>query len=106
MVFLFLSDHWRKGYATETGKVSLEFGFKQLKLQRIIAMVLPANKNFIHVLEKLGFEFEKEIIEEGEPALLYTVEKKLFSLSQITTETQQLKYYQSLHDKNTLQLLI
>ena len=38
-------------------------------------MVLPANKNSIHVLEKLRFEFEKEIIEEGEPALLYAVEK-------------------------------
>lgn len=73
--YRFMSEHWGKGYATESSKAVLEYGFNELKLNRIIALVLPENKGSIHVLEKLGFEFEKEIIEDKQPAFQYSIEK-------------------------------
>jgi RimJ/RimL family protein N-acetyltransferase len=73
--YRFMSKYWGMGYATETGKAMLDFGFNQLKLERIIAMLLPENKGSINVLKKLDFKFEKEIIEDGLLAHHYYLNK-------------------------------
>lgn len=58
--YRFNRDHWGQGFATEAGKVCLDFGFEKLKLSQIIGLVLPENIASIRVLDKLGFRFEKE----------------------------------------------
>lgn len=63
--YRFMKKYWGKGIATEAGKACLDFGFSALKLNRIIALVLPENMASVRVLEKLGFEYEKESVEEG-----------------------------------------
>ena len=57
-------NFWGKGIATECGKASLDYGFHQLGLRRIIAIIMPQNTASFRVLEKLGFHYEKEFIEE------------------------------------------
>ncbi len=64
--YRFMQQHWGKGIATEAGKAILDFGFSDLNLKRIIALVLPENHGSIRVLDKLGFTFEKEIVEDGQ----------------------------------------
>ncbi len=49
---------WKKGYATETAKTLIKFGFENLKLHRIEAGVATENKNSIKVLEKTGMTCE------------------------------------------------
>ncbi|WP_306644083.1 GNAT family N-acetyltransferase [Sanyastnella coralliicola] len=66
-----MSQHWGKGYATESAKAAIELGFEKLGLKSIIATVLPDNQGSIKVLNKLNFQFEKEIEEEGESVHLY-----------------------------------
>ncbi len=51
-------SYWGQGIITSAAKLVCAFGFKQLKLQRIYATVLPENKASIRVLEKAGFKFE------------------------------------------------
>ena len=63
--FRFMSEYWGKGFATEAAKACLDYGFGELELKRIIGMVLPENGASIRVLEKCGFAFEKEIMEDG-----------------------------------------
>lgn len=48
------SDHWKKGYATETLKAIINFGFKTLKLHRIEAGCAVDNIGSIKVLERAG----------------------------------------------------
>ena len=48
-------DHWGMGLATEGGRASLRYGFEALGLDRIIAIVQPANTASGRVVEKLGF---------------------------------------------------
>jgi RimJ/RimL family protein N-acetyltransferase len=48
-------DYWQQGIATELVKASLEYGFKQLRLDAIGAFVHPNNIPSIRVLEKCGF---------------------------------------------------
>jgi len=46
--------HWGKGYATETARTLIKFGFRDLKLHRIEAGVAIENIRSIRVLEKAG----------------------------------------------------
>lgn len=73
--YRFMKAYWGKGIATEAGKACLSIGFSDLKLNRIIAWVLPENKASIRVLEKLGFRFEKEVMEDGLFVQQYCLEK-------------------------------
>ena len=74
--YRFLSDYWGKGYATESSKACLEFGFTNLGLEKIIAMVFPDNAASVHVLDKLNFKFEKDIIEDGEKVDVYALKRE------------------------------
>jgi RimJ/RimL family protein N-acetyltransferase len=52
--FKFHKDHWNKGYATESLKLVLHFGFNELNLHRIEAGCAIGNLGSISVLEKAG----------------------------------------------------
>lgn len=51
--------YWGKGYATEAAIASLEYGFKQKKLDKIIGVARVENIASIRVLEKCGMTFER-----------------------------------------------
>lgn len=57
--FRFFQKDWRKGYATESAKASLEFGFNNLNITKIIGRASIDNGASIRVLEKLGMRFWK-----------------------------------------------
>ncbi len=48
---------WGKGYATESGRASLQYGIRQLGLKPVYAMTDINNGASRHILEKLGFRF-------------------------------------------------
>jgi RimJ/RimL family protein N-acetyltransferase len=45
---------WGHGYATEAAIAAVDFGFRQLVLERIYAQVIVGNDASMHVLDKLG----------------------------------------------------
>jgi len=73
--YRFMKEYWGKGIATESAKACLNLGFETLELNKIIAMVLPENIGSIRVLEKLNFEYEKDIIEDNQLAKIYSLIK-------------------------------
>ena len=52
------TDAWGRGYATEAAGALVEFGFREMNLQRIYAQVLAGNAASCRVLEKLGMQNE------------------------------------------------
>ncbi|ERN53637.1 GNAT family N-acetyltransferase [Alkalihalophilus marmarensis] len=54
--------HWSKGYATEAAVACRDYGFQQLKVDRLISLIVPKNKPSIRVAEKIGFGREKEVL--------------------------------------------
>ena len=52
------SAAWRQGYMTEALETVLRFGFEQMALNRISAMVHPDNEASLRLLTKLGFQKE------------------------------------------------
>lgn len=48
-------DELNKGYITEALKKTIDYIFKEIKLHRIEANIMPENKSSLKVVEKLGF---------------------------------------------------
>lgn len=51
-------DYHGRGYATEAAERVLRFGFEVLELHRIEAKFIKGNEASLHVMEKLGMQFE------------------------------------------------
>lgn len=75
IAYALTESNWGKGYATEISKAVLEHGFSVLNMKRIVAMVYPQNSPSIHVIEKMGMNYEKEVEFWGIRLLLYSKEK-------------------------------
>ncbi len=74
--YRFMSKYWGKGIATESSQACVRMGFNTLDLSKIIALVLPENIGSIRVLEKLYFEYDQEIVEDGLLAKQYVLTKE------------------------------
>ena len=64
-------ERWNQGLATELARTSVEMAFGPLGLERIVAFTLPHNIASRRVMEKNGFQFEREIVYVGLPHILY-----------------------------------
>ncbi|MFY1047361.1 GNAT family N-acetyltransferase [Chryseobacterium sp. GP-SGM7] len=76
--YRFLPETWGKGYATESGKASLEYGFNELKTEIIYAYAHSENLVSNHILMKLGFESKGEFTEPDGICLWYELKKENF----------------------------
>lgn len=57
--YLLARSAWGKGYATESAKACLRYGFEELKLDQIVAVAFPENLVSRRVMEKLGMRYVK-----------------------------------------------
>lgn len=74
--FRFLEDYWNKGFATESAKACIDFGFNQLNLDEIVGRTMPQNFGSKRVLEKIGMQFShKENVDGLHEALIYKISK-------------------------------
>lgn len=73
--FRFFEEEWNKGYATESAKACIDYGFKVLNLKRIIGRAMKENLASIKVLEKIGLAFEKDGLLNEKQAVIYKIEK-------------------------------
>jgi RimJ/RimL family protein N-acetyltransferase len=63
--YRFMKSAWGKGYATEAAFGCLDYGFKKMKLRRIVGRALPENKASLKVLEKCGMNYLGEEMVDG-----------------------------------------
>ena len=55
--YRFHQKYWSQGFATESARAMMDYGFEELKLDRIIAKAMPENLASIKVLQKLKMTF-------------------------------------------------
>lgn len=63
--FLLSRPFWGRGLGTQLCQGLLEYGFKTLACQKIVAVAHPENKASIRILQKCGMRFEGEIFDRG-----------------------------------------
>ncbi|MEH2413519.1 GNAT family N-acetyltransferase [Nostoc sp.] len=71
LAYALIGKFWAKGLATEMGQEILKIGSELLKLPEIVCFTLTTNKASQRVMEKLGFQYEREIIYADLPHLFY-----------------------------------
>ena len=57
-IYIGNKDWQRKGYASESLQLLLNYGFNELRLHRIYAIIFDYNKESIKLFEKNGFTFD------------------------------------------------
>ncbi len=67
-------DCWGRGYATELVKEALAFSRDDLHAKRVIGLVRPVNMASRRVLERCGFDFERDVMLHGAPTHLFSCE--------------------------------
>lgn len=67
----FISQFWGLGLATELARESIRVAFGELQLDNLVCFTLPTNRRSQHVMEKVGFTYEKDITHFNLPHVLY-----------------------------------
>lgn len=69
--FRFLRKFWGKGYATESALPFIKIAFEDLKQPTIWGGAMPDNSGSINVLTKLGLDYRKDMIFDGQLFKVY-----------------------------------
>lgn len=69
--FRFFEEFWNKGYATESAKACVNYGFSQLKQEIIIGRAMKDNIVSIKVLEKIGLRYDRDFDFDGKDGVVY-----------------------------------
>ena len=56
-------EHWGHGYATEAAKAALDWGWRELDLDRIVSIIAPANERSQAVARRLGSRPTDEVFD-------------------------------------------
>jgi [ribosomal protein S5]-alanine N-acetyltransferase len=63
--FRFFRRFWSRGYATESARECIGFGFGTLMLPLIVARCMPENRASVRVIEKCGMRFRETWLEDA-----------------------------------------
>ncbi len=71
-----LESAWGKGYATESAKACIDYGFKHFNLNRIIGDAMKENTASIKVFKKLGMTYLKDSLLDNIESVVYELKKE------------------------------
>ena len=75
VTYIFLSEHWGKGYASEVVNTLIQYVFNEKKLNILLAETQSSNLASRRLLGKLGFYEVKNLVRFNAEQTLYAIEK-------------------------------
>lgn len=72
---------WGRGLASEAARAAVRHGFEVVGLERIIALVRPANAGSRRVLGTLGMTLDGVLELQGQPALRYVLTRAAWAVA-------------------------
>ncbi|WP_417290276.1 GNAT family N-acetyltransferase [Corallibacter sp.] len=91
--YRFYKKFWNNGYATESAKASIKYGFENLKLKDIYAHCHIDNLASQKVIEKCGLSFLNNGIYDNMPAKLYKTKNPYLNVKKISAnETHSVRH--------------
>lgn len=75
--YRFDKDYWGQGYATELASYAISYGFSELRLDKIFAIVRPKHSASIKDLEKCNMQLFGQLndVPNQEDSLVFIIEK-------------------------------
>jgi [ribosomal protein S5]-alanine N-acetyltransferase len=74
-----LAPFWNKGVASEMVRALVNLAFVRLGLPNMVGFALPSNVASIRILQKLGFQYEKDIVHAERRHVLYRLTREEFA---------------------------
>jgi [ribosomal protein S5]-alanine N-acetyltransferase len=68
-------EHWGNGYATEAAIALRNYGFKDLKFERLISLIMHGNDASVKVAERLGARYVRDVGRGDWKVRLYAVSR-------------------------------
>jgi ribosomal-protein-alanine N-acetyltransferase len=73
IAYMLDKEYWRQGLGAEMARALVSYGFTQLGLSRLIALIDSRNDASIRTAEGVGLRFEREVEVDGHPCLIYAL---------------------------------
>jgi ribosomal-protein-alanine N-acetyltransferase len=73
--YVLARPYWQHGLAIEGIQALRDYGFEQLGFSRLISLIPPDNQASIYIAEKIGMQYEREIVQWGQHFHLYAVQR-------------------------------
>ena len=74
-------DAWGQGYATEAGRACAEWGFQNLDVPHLTAMIRPDNQRSIAVAQRLGMSPLRPDVLLSQPVTVYSISREQWTRS-------------------------
>jgi ribosomal-protein-alanine N-acetyltransferase len=71
--YVLAPQYWQRGLALEGTQALKDYGLQQLGLPRLISLIPPENTASIHIAEKIGMHYERDVDQWGQHFRLYAV---------------------------------
>ena len=71
LLYALMPRYWGQGRATEMSQAILAEEFELIGRSNVVAFTLPTNQASRRVMEKLGFQYERDIVHDALPHVLY-----------------------------------
>jgi len=72
--FRFFEHFWNLGFATESAKACIDYGFAKLNLKTIIGRAMKENSASVKVLEKIGLQYVRDFDFNDQKGVIYSIE--------------------------------
>jgi ribosomal-protein-alanine N-acetyltransferase len=69
LAYALVAEHWGRGLAREI----LAVAFERLGMEELVCFTLTTNRASRRVMEKVGFEYEQDVVHAGQPHVLYRI---------------------------------
>jgi RimJ/RimL family protein N-acetyltransferase len=74
--WLLAREHWGRGYATEAAAALRDWAFAEHGLTRLISLIQHDNAQSVHVAERIGERYERDVMFRGHPTNLYSLDAR------------------------------
>jgi len=73
LAYALMAEYWGRGFATEMAEEILAVAFERLHMTEVVCFTLTTNRASQRVMEKAGFEYERNIVHAGLPHVFYSL---------------------------------
>lgn len=80
LAFMLLPEFWNLGFASEASQAVISVAFQKFHVSSIIAKTRTSNFASQRVIQKLGFTFEREVVDFGYPHFQYRITNQFSAL--------------------------
>jgi [ribosomal protein S5]-alanine N-acetyltransferase len=75
LAYVLAKDYWQLGLAFEGILALKDYGFQQLGFSRIVSLIPPGNHASMHLAEKIGMHYDRDVDQWGQHFRLYVVQQ-------------------------------